>query len=36
MVVDFTLKVLQNQQVRVSSTTNDHDWDHDCDHDYDE
>ena len=23
MVVDFTLKVLQNQQVRVSSTTND-------------
>jgi Domain of unknown function (DUF3794) len=30
MVVDFTLKVLQNQQVRVSSTTNDHDWDHDC------
>ena len=36
MVVDFTLKVLQNQQVRVSSTTNDHDWDNDCDHDYDE
>ena len=31
MVVDFTLKVLQNQQVRVSSTTNDHDWDHECD-----
>ncbi|SFB09373.1 MULTISPECIES: CsxC family protein [unclassified Bacillus (in: firmicutes)] len=31
MVVDFTLKVLQNQQVRISSTTNDHDWDSDCD-----
>ncbi|WML50094.1 DUF3794 domain-containing protein [Neobacillus sp. PS3-34] len=30
MVVDFTLKVLQNQQVRISSTTNDHDWDSDC------
>ncbi|MBD1381945.1 CsxC family protein [Metabacillus arenae] len=28
MVVDFKLKVLQNQQLRVSSTTND---DHDCD-----
>ncbi|MDP4147633.1 MAG: DUF3794 domain-containing protein, partial [Bacillota bacterium] len=30
MVVDFTIKVLQNQQVRISSTTNDHDWDDDC------
>ncbi|HJV17939.1 MAG TPA: DUF3794 domain-containing protein [Bacillales bacterium] len=27
MVVDFTIKVLQNQQVRVSSTTNDFDCD---------
>ncbi|MGM7719629.1 CsxC family protein [Metabacillus sp. Hm71] len=31
MVVDITLKVLQNQQIRVSSTTND-----DCYHDYDD
>jgi hypothetical protein len=32
MVVDITLKVLQNQQVRVTSTTNDDDChDHDCD-----
>lgn len=30
MVVDFTIKVLQNQQVRISSTTNDHSWDHEC------
>ncbi|MBS4192721.1 DUF3794 domain-containing protein [Bacillus sp. FJAT-49705] len=30
MVLDITLKVLQNQQIRVSSTTND-DYDHDCD-----
>lgn len=37
MVVDFTIKVLQNQQIRVSSTTNDdcHDDDDDCDYDYD-
>lgn len=27
MVVDFTLKVLQNQQVRICSTTNDYDCD---------
>ncbi|AIE59844.1 CsxC family protein [Bacillus methanolicus] len=32
MVLDLTLKVLQNQQIRVSSTTNDDDWFHDdCD-----
>jgi hypothetical protein len=31
MVLDITLKVLQNQQIRVSSTTNDDDWFHDCD-----
>ena len=30
MVIDFTIKVLQNQQVRISSTMNDHDWDHEC------
>jgi hypothetical protein len=36
MVIDITLKVLQNQQVRVSSTTNDDDWIHDdCDCDCD-
>ena len=29
MVLDITLKVLQNQQIRVSSTTND-----DCDKSY--
>ncbi|WP_394232350.1 CsxC family protein [Niallia oryzisoli] len=31
MVIYFKVKILQNQQIRVSSTTNDHDWDHDCD-----
>ncbi|WP_442599213.1 CsxC family protein [Neobacillus sp. D3-1R] len=31
MVIDFTIKVLQNQQIRVTSTTNDHDWEEDCD-----
>lgn len=31
MIIDFSIKVLQNQQIRVSSTTNDHDWDHDTD-----
>ncbi|UQD51878.1 DUF3794 domain-containing protein [Bacillus methanolicus] len=37
MVLDITLKVLQNQQLRISSTTNDEDWDHDrhCDCDCD-
>jgi hypothetical protein len=38
MVVDITLKVLQKQQVRISSTTNDdccHDYDCDCDCDCD-
>ena len=25
MVIDFTVRVLQNQQIRVSSATNDHD-----------
>ncbi|EIJ81307.1 hypothetical protein PB1_00130 [Bacillus methanolicus PB1] len=35
MVLDLTIKVLQNQQIRVCSTTNDDDWDHDCDYDYD-
>jgi hypothetical protein len=34
MVVDFTVKVLQNQQIRVSSTTNDDEWDYcDCESD---
>lgn len=30
MVVDFTIKVLQNQQIRVCSTTNDHEWEESC------
>ncbi|WP_315970107.1 CsxC family protein [Bacillus tuaregi] len=35
MVIYFKVKVLQNQQIRVSSTTNDHDCDHDWDLDCD-
>ncbi|HZG59773.1 MAG TPA: DUF3794 domain-containing protein [Anoxybacillus sp.] len=35
MVLDITLKVLQNQQIRVSSTTNDDDWYDSSDYDYD-
>lgn len=30
MVLDISIKVLQNQQIRVSSTTNDDCYDHDC------
>lgn len=34
MVLDFTLRVIQNQQIRVASTTNDdHHHRHDCDED---
>ncbi len=37
MVLDLTLKVLQNQQIRVTSTTNDECHHKEChDHDYDE
>lgn len=35
MVIDLTVKVLQNQQIRVSSTTNDDCNDYDYDHDHD-
>jgi hypothetical protein len=33
MVLDFTIKVIQDQQIRVASTTNDDHHHHDCDED---